>query len=125
MLGVKQEALAYDLGDDWSQKKISRLEEKELIEDDILEQVAGILKVPVAAFKNFSEEAAINYINTFNDHSSSNFQGIYKPSNCTFNALDKWAEAVEENKKLYEQLLQAEKEKVALLEKLLEKAGSR
>jgi len=30
-------------------------------------------------------------------------------------------EALDENKKLYERLLQAEKEKVALLEKLLEK----
>ncbi len=32
MPGVKQEALAFELGDDWSQKKISLLEAKENIE---------------------------------------------------------------------------------------------
>ncbi len=40
MLGIKQEGLAFDLGDDWNQKKISLLEQKEQIEPHILEQVA-------------------------------------------------------------------------------------
>ena len=30
MLGIKQEAMAFDLGDDWSQRKISMLEQKEV-----------------------------------------------------------------------------------------------
>lgn len=47
MFGLKQEALALELGDDWSQKKVSRLEENETVEDAVLEQVAKILKVPV------------------------------------------------------------------------------
>lgn len=33
MQGIKQEALAFDLGDEWNQKKISLLEQKEVIED--------------------------------------------------------------------------------------------
>ncbi len=41
MMGIKQEALALELGDDWNQKKISLLEQKEVIEPDLLEQVAG------------------------------------------------------------------------------------
>lgn len=123
MLGVKQEALAFDLGDDWSQKKVSRLEEKEVIEDDILDQVAAVLKVPVQAFKNFNEEAAINYINTFGDNSFSN--GAFNAYNCTFNAIEKLIEVMDENKKLYEKLLQAEKEKVVLLEKMLASAGGK
>jgi hypothetical protein len=40
---------------------------------------------------------------------------------CNLNPLDKWAEAIEENKQLYERLLQSEKEKVELLQRLLEK----
>ena len=28
MLGIKQDALAYELGEDWNQKKISLLEQK-------------------------------------------------------------------------------------------------
>ena len=43
MLGIKQEALALELGDDWSQKKVSRLEENERVEEDVLEQVANFL----------------------------------------------------------------------------------
>jgi transcriptional regulator with XRE-family HTH domain len=126
MLGVKQEALAFDLGDDWSQKKVSRLEEKEVIEDDILDQVAAVLKVPVQAFKNFNDDSAITYINTFNDSSFSQAQGTnFNPYNCVFNPIEKLVEAMDENKKLYEKLLQAEKEKVVLLEKMLASAGGK
>ena len=32
MLGIKQEGLALELGDDWNQRKISLLEQKEVIE---------------------------------------------------------------------------------------------
>jgi len=125
MLGVKQEALAFDLGDDWSQKKVSRLEEKEVIEDDILNQVAAVLKVPVQAFKNYNEDSAITYINTFNDSSFAHAQGSFNPYHCTFNAIEKLIEVMDENKKLYEKLLQAEKEKVALLEKMLASAAGK
>ncbi len=118
MLGIKQDALAGELGDDWNQKKISLLEQKESIEPPLLEEVARALKVPVEAIKNFDEEKAINIIasnNNGRDNSAAvNFQ-------CTFNPLDKYIEAMEENKKLYERLLQTEREKNALLEKLLEK----
>ena len=62
MLGIKQEGLALELGDDWNQRKISILEQKEVIEPELLEQVAKVLKVPVEAIKNFDEEKAINII---------------------------------------------------------------
>ena len=119
MLGIKQEGLALELGDDWNQRKVSLLEQKEVIEPELLEQVAKALKVPADAIKNFDEDAAINYINTFNDNSvnhGANFN--YK---CSFNPIDKWAEEIAENRKLYERLLQAEKEKIELLQKLLDK----
>jgi len=41
MPGVKQDALASMLGDDWNQQKISLLEQKEQIDDPLLEQIAG------------------------------------------------------------------------------------
>ncbi len=56
MLGIKQDALAFELGDDWNQQKISLLEQKEAVESSLLQQVAQILKVPVEAFENFDEE---------------------------------------------------------------------
>ena len=118
MLGIKQEALAVALGDDWNQKKISLLEAKDKIESGILDEVAKALKVPVEAIQNFDEDQAVNIIsNTFNDQS--NGYNYYPTFN--INPIEKWMEAMEENKKLYERLLQAEREKVALLEKLLNK----
>lgn len=39
------------------------------------------------------------------------------------NPLDKMLDLVEENKKLYERLLESEKEKVELLKRMLEKLG--
>lgn len=121
--GIKQEALALELGDDWNQKKISLLEAKENIDDDLLAQVAGVLKTTPEAIKKFSEEAANNYFNTFNDNSINN--GAVYAFNSVFNPLERWLEAMEENKKLYERLLQSEREKVALLEKMLEGPGQR
>ncbi|WP_153796794.1 helix-turn-helix domain-containing protein [Foetidibacter luteolus] len=120
MLGIKQEGLALELGDDWNQRKISLLEQKDVIEEELLEQVAKVLKVPVEAIKNFDEEAAINIVsNTFNNHDQSSgmtFNPIYN-----INPVEKWLDALEENKKLYERLLESEKEKIDILQKLLEK----
>jgi transcriptional regulator with XRE-family HTH domain len=78
MLGIKQEALALELGDDWSQRKISLLEQKEVIEPELLEQVAKALKVPAEAIKNFDEEAAINIIsNTVNNHDNATGNSLF------------------------------------------------
>ena len=116
MLGIKQEALAFELGDDWNQKKISLLEQKEVIEPALVQQIADVLKVPADAIKSFDEEQAVNIIsNTFNDHAILN--GVnYNP---TFNPIDKLVDALEENKKLYGALLKEKEEKITLLEKML------
>jgi transcriptional regulator with XRE-family HTH domain len=116
--GMKQETLAELMGDDWTQKKVSLLEGKEDIDQETLQQVAKALEVPVDAIKSYNRESVLQIIsNTFNDNSILN--GInYNP---TFNPLDKYIEAMEENKKLYERLLQAEREKVEMMERLARK----
>lgn len=116
MLGIKQESLALDLGDDWNQKKISLLEQKEVIEPALLQQIADVLQVPADAIKNFDEDSAVNIIsNTFSDDAVA-YAHNYK---CNFNPIDKLVNALEENKKLYEALLKSEREKISLLEKML------
>lgn len=66
MLGIKQDALAADLGDDWNQQKISLLEQKETIDPAILNDVADALKIPVEAIQNFDEKQVVSIIsNTF------------------------------------------------------------
>ncbi|WP_118974810.1 helix-turn-helix domain-containing protein [Taibaiella koreensis] len=124
MLGIKQDALAADLGDDWNQQKISLLEQKETVDPAILHEVATILKIPVEAFQNFDEENAINIIaNTFHDSAVANTftEGAQANFHCTFNPLDKLMEVLEENKNLYERLLASEREKVALMKEVLDK----
>lgn len=117
MLGIKQEALAFELGEDWNQKKISLLEQKETIEAAILAQVAQILKLPVEAIENFDEEQAINIISsTFHDT-----QGLinYSPV-FNNNPIDKIVQLHEEKIALYERMLKEKDEMMARLEKLIQ-----
>ncbi|WDF64777.1 MULTISPECIES: helix-turn-helix domain-containing protein [Flavobacterium] len=114
---MKQEALAQALGT--NQQAISILENSETIDEDKLIAIAKALGVTAEAIKNFSEEGVINYFNTFNESVSDSSFGSIHNNKCTFNPLDKLMETVEENKKLYERLLQAEKDKIEYLEKLL------
>ena len=113
LLGMKQEALADALGDDWNQKKISLLEAKETIEPAILEEVAKALNVPAKAIKDFDEETAL--LNIQNNYDSSVINsGPTVNYQCTIDPIDKMIE-------LYERMLKEKDEKIALLEKLLEK----
>ncbi|MFD1603753.1 helix-turn-helix domain-containing protein [Flavobacterium artemisiae] len=116
---MKQEALAQALG--ITQQTISNIENSETIDEDRLAEVAKALGVTVESIKNFFEESVINYFNNIYDNDFSHSIGAVpiNPNNCSFNPLDKMMEMVEENKKLYERLLESEKEKIAYLEKLL------
>ncbi len=102
--GMKQETLAQELG--ISQQAVSKLEQSEQVEDEKLEFVAKALGVSAEAIKNFNEEAVFNNIsNTFHDHASL--------INCQFNPIEKIIE-------LYDALLKSEREKVSLLERILQ-----
>lgn len=105
LLGVKQETLAAELG--ISQQSVSKMEQSEKVDDERLEQVAKILGVETEAIHRFNEESIVNNINnTFHD---SSIQNQINP--------------VKEIIDLYERLLQSEREKVAMLEKLLGEKG--
>ncbi|KOP37879.1 helix-turn-helix domain-containing protein, partial [Flavobacterium sp. VMW] len=106
---MKQEALAQALGT--NQQAISIIENSETIDDEKLQAIAEILGVSAEAIKNFSEEAVLNNIQNNYEGSVIN-SGPVVNHNCNFNPLDKVVE-------LYERLVQAEKEKVEYLEKLL------
>ena len=104
--GMKQEALAIAIG--VSQQTISNIENSEEVEEEVLLKIAEALEVSVEGIKNFSEDTVLNIIsNTFNDSAMLNAVNLQP----TFNPIDKVVE-------LYERLLQAEKDKVALLEQL-------
>lgn len=104
---MKQETLAEELG--ISQQSVSHIEQSETIEEDLLQRVSKALGVSPEGIKSFSEEVVINCFNNFNDSSEGTFN-----NHCTFNPNDKVVE-------LYERLVQAEKDKVSYLEKLIDK----
>ncbi|HMK06112.1 MAG TPA: helix-turn-helix transcriptional regulator [Flavobacterium sp.] len=105
--GMKQLALAEAMG--VSQQTVSNIEASEEIDDARLQEIAEILGVSVEGIKAFSDEAIINYFNTFNDAvNNSNFG---HGNTCNFNPLDRVVE-------LYERLVQAEKDKVEYLERM-------
>lgn len=117
MLGIKQEALAFELGDDWNQRKISLLEQKETIEADLLAQISGVFKIPVEAFQNFDEEQGINNIvaNTFNE--AAYFTGHSATLN--INPIQEIRKLHDEKIALYERMIKEKDEMMARLEKLI------
>src|SRR5690606_24947981 len=118
MLGIKQDALAYKLGDDWNQKKISLLEQKETIDPTLLQQIATALKIPAEAIQNFDEEQAVNVIaNTFNDNAMLNAIN----HNPIFHPIDELKKLHEEKMALYERMLKEKDEMMVRLEKLIER----
>lgn len=109
--GMKQEALANAIG--VSQQSVSNIEGSEIVDEEKLTAIAEALGVSAEAIKNYSDETVLNVINnTFTSHDSSTINAINVQPN--FNPLDKVVE-------LYERLVQAEKDKVEYLEKLLNK----
>lgn len=118
MLGIKQDALAFDLGEDWNQKKISLLEQKEIIEDPLLKKISEALKIPMEAFQNFDEEQAVNIIaNTFGDHGI----GYQRNDNPIFNPIEQVLKMHEEKIALYERMLKEKDEMMAKLEAFISK----
>lgn len=116
MLGIKQDMLAFELGSDWNQQRISTLEQREKIDSDILEQVAAILKIPVEAIRNFDEDQAINIIsNTFHDQA---FLGN-PHSSFKVNPIAEIRRLHGEKMELYERMLKEKDEMMERLERLI------
>lgn len=116
MLGIKQDALAYELGEEWNQKKVSILEQKETIDETLLEQIAAVLKIPAEAIQNFDEEKAVNLIScNFSDNAMFNNR-IDVQNN---NPLDQIIKLHDEKIALYERMLKEKEEMMLRLEKLI------
>lgn len=101
--GMKQEALALELG--ISQQAVSKLEQSEKVEDEVLEKIAKALGITVEGLRHFTEDSVFNNINNFHDHSIQN----------NFNPIEKVIELYEDKVALLERLLASEKEKVEIL----------
>ena len=103
-LGMKQEALAADLG--VSQNVISKIEK----ESEILNKIASVLGISAEVIKDFDVERAICNINNYKDATISPgaTATVYAAHTQQINPLEKVVE-------LYERLLKSEQEKIEIL----------
>lgn len=103
--GINQDVLAEKVG--VSQATFSSYEKKEKLETETIEKIAKALDVPVEAITEVGNDNSINIISgTWHDNSGTII------NNPTFNPLDKVIE-------LYERLLKAEQDKVAMLQEII------
>jgi transcriptional regulator with XRE-family HTH domain len=115
MRGMKQETLAANLG--ISRQTLSKIESSDEVEADKLKQIANALGVSVYALENYSDDNTTINIENMNMHDHSN---VYQYN---INPFEKLMEMVEENKALYQEVIKAEREKIAMLESMLKKNG--
>lgn len=118
LFGWKQEALAIQLGAEWSQKRISLLEAKEKLDPVALSLIAAALNIPENAIKDFDEAAAFAYVCTLKDKSRKG-ELISDGDPEQFHSRYNYMEMLESCKKLYELLLESEREKIAILKSKL------
>lgn len=110
-LGVKQGALAADLG--ISQPEISKIERQDEIEEELLTRIGGILGIPEGVIRNFDEAKAINNINNITENPQESI-----PTNPLENdapSVTQQFTLVKKIIELYGHLLQSEREKIELL----------
>jgi transcriptional regulator with XRE-family HTH domain len=104
-LGVKQQTLAVDSG--MSQQTISKIEQQEDIEEDVLTKLADALGVSPDLIRNFDEDRAIYNI------SSNNYRDATIAEGAT--AIVQQINPIEKIVELYERLLKSEREKIEIL----------
>ncbi|QKJ28401.1 helix-turn-helix transcriptional regulator [Mucilaginibacter mali] len=104
--GFKQEYLANKLG--VSQQTVSKIEQQEEIEEELLKQIAYALGVTPEVIKNFDEDRITYHINNVYDVHDFEIKDNGNFIAQQVNPIEKIAE-------LYERLLQSEREKLELL----------
>lgn len=119
LIGMKQEALADLLG--INQQSVSRIEQKRVIEEDLLVKIANILHISPEIIQKLEENPTSIVIenNTFQTGSSNVGVIEQQRDNIVNHPVDQLMELNKEQASLYERMLALEKEKNALLEKLL------
>ena len=110
-LGMKQEALAADLG--VNQQIISKIEKQEEIEEGFLKRIAEVLGISEEVIKDFDVEKTIFNINHHNYKDPNISEGA------TTYAIVQQINPLEKIVELYERLLKSEQDKIEILKKYM------
>ena len=119
---MKQEDFAERIG--VRQPVVTKIERQRIIDEQMLLKCAEVLDIPVETIKEFEPEQMFDSF-TYHIDKVQNTNGAISisrdgttPTNHNY-PLEKIMELNQKNAELYERLLQAEKEKIAFLEKML------
>ena len=110
-LGMKQEALAADLG--VNQQVISKIEKQEEIEEGFLKRIAEVLGISEEVIIDFDVEKTIFNINHHNYKDANISEGA------TTYAIVQQINPLEKIVELYERLLKSEQDKIEILKKYM------
>ena len=110
-LGMKQDALAADLG--VNQQVISKIEKQEEIEEGFLKRIAEVLGISEEVIKDFDVEKTIFNINHHNYKDANISEGA------TTYAIVQQINPLEKIVELYERLLKSEQDKIEILKKYM------
>ncbi len=105
MLGVKQEVLAYQLGKEWNQQKVSLLERRQVINPLMLARVCKQLGITPESVKHFNDEVAANIITNVLTGCRPVITDVCTAPDGTFNAFEKIVQLYEGKIALYERML--------------------
>jgi transcriptional regulator with XRE-family HTH domain len=110
-LGMKQEALAADLG--VNQQVISKIEKQEEIEEGFLKRIAEVLGISEEVIKDFDVEKTIFNINHHNYKDANISEGA------TTYAIVQQINPLEKIVELFERLLKSEQDNIEILKKYM------
>lgn len=128
-LGIKQDALATEMGEEWNQKKVSLLEQKEWIESETMAKIARIFQISEEALKNLDAKTVLQTIdNLFGskgplnsdiehlDNIKSNILNLYGQESLSVNMILK---LYSERAALYREMLKENENLINWLKKLV------
>lgn len=125
ILGIKQSDLANQVG--LSQQMMSYLEQSKVIEEKYLMKIAEVLKVSPKSIQEMDDSAlSVDIENNFENNTFENKEGEINIGSQGINygvknihPLDKLVDLTNDSIAIYKQMIDVEREKSALLEKML------
>jgi len=110
--GMKQSTMAIELG--IAQQNVSKLENRDVVGEKLLEKVANILGVRPQGIRNYKEGDLQEIVTCMQTKEEKEMRINYSPS---FDPMEKIVTLYEEKVALLERLVKSEEEKVELLRK--------
>lgn len=113
--GIKQSTMAIELG--IAQQNVSKLENRDVVGDELLKKVANILGVSPEGIRNYQEGDLQEIITCMKTKKEKQMLIDYSPP---FDPMEKIVQLYDEKVELLQRLVESEREKVEILRRMNE-----